>query len=85
MKTKAILALTLLTIFCFPLNSLAQPLPPEEHNNTNDQNPPGGGAPIAGGIGEFVILSLAYGGYKIVNTRKEKKFSPQQTFTVRKR
>jgi len=51
----------ILLIF-FSYNIFAQPTPPDipggGHGQTNNQ--PGGGAPIDGGIGTFLILSSLY-------------------------
>jgi hypothetical protein len=75
--TKALTTvLILITIILFTINPLiAQngdpPPPPGEHGQNGNQ-PPGGCAPITGGIGILLALGAAYGGNKLRNTRKNK-------------
>lgn len=71
MKTKirliaAVLTITLLTISPLVLNAQGgnPPPPPGEHGQNGNQ-PPGGGAPIAGGIGILLALGAVYGGKKV--------------------
>lgn len=44
---------------------VGQEPPPPPHNHGSDGNVPGGGAPIAGGIGILLALGAAYGGKKV--------------------
>lgn len=60
----------LILIMGFSISSLmlmAQdpPPPPSEGHGQNDNQLPGGGAPLTGGIGILLLLCSAYGGYKI--------------------
>jgi hypothetical protein len=69
MKTLIKTIITLFTITLITINPLSAqngdpPPPPGEHGQTGNQ-PPGGGAPIAGGIGILLALGAAYGGKKV--------------------
>lgn len=46
------------------------PPPPGEHGQNGNQ-PPGGGAPITGGIGILLALGAAYGGKKVYDVTKK--------------
>jgi hypothetical protein len=65
----SLLTITLLTISLLTINlsvvyaDSPPPPPPPGHNST--ENVPGGGAPIAGGIGILLALGAAYGGMKV--------------------
>lgn len=66
--------ITLITITLLSINlSYSQngdpPPPPGEHGQTGNQ-PPGGGAPITGGIGILLALGAAYGWKKMHDRRK---------------
>lgn len=51
-------------MFCFSINEImAQPNPPNDHGQGGNE-PPGGGAPIAGGISILITLGAAYGARK---------------------
>lgn len=66
------LILTVLLSIVFSLSMLAQgpPDPPDGHGENDDQQP-GGNAPISSGV--FILLSLgaAYGGRKLYQLREE--------------
>lgn len=69
-----LLSTTLITITLFTINPthlLAQdPPPPPDHNSSG--NVPGGGAPIAGGLGILLILGATYGAKKVYDIQKRK-------------
>jgi len=48
----------------------AQAPPPPGHGQSGDQRP-GGGAPIAGGLGILLALGAAYGAKKVYDARKD--------------
>ena len=62
-----------LFIFTLSLGVFAQgpPNPPDTHG-TNDNEPPGGDAPLTGELILFSIVGLAYTGIKIYKTKKTK-------------
>lgn len=66
----------LLTITLITLNSIAiyagAPPPPPPPGHGSGGNVPGGGAPIAGGIGILLALGAAYGGKKVWDWHKLK-------------
>lgn len=69
--------ITVLLIVGFSMSGLmliAQdpPPPPSEGHGVDDNQLPGGGAPLAGGIGILLLLCSAYGGFKIYLARKTK-------------
>jgi hypothetical protein len=71
--TKSIAALITITLLTINLSGYAgapPPPPPPGHNSTG--NVPGGGAPIAGGIGILLAMGAAYGGKKVYEFRKRK-------------
>ena len=55
-------------LVAFTLNVFSQPDPPGNHGSGNDQNP-GGGAPIGGGIIILLSLGAVYGGKKLYKLR----------------
>jgi len=57
--------LILLTINLITINLAAQDPPPPPPGHGTGGNVPGGGAPIAGGIGILLALGAAYGGKKV--------------------
>ncbi len=59
------LSLTAGEVFAFD-----PPQPPDDHGESGDQ-PPGGGAPISGGIGFFVAMAAAYGTYRLKKQHSE--------------
>jgi hypothetical protein len=63
------IGITLLTINPLSAQNGDPPPPPGEHGQNGNQ-PPGGGAPITGGIGILLALGAAYGGKKIYNLKK---------------
>jgi hypothetical protein len=76
MKTLIKTIITLFTITLITINPLSAqngdpPPPPGEHGQTGNQ-PPGGGAPITGGIGIFLVLGAVYGGKKVWDFNKKK-------------
>ena len=71
MKSK-ILSILFLLAFCFTIDfAIAQPPPPPGHGSTANQTPPGGGAPIAGGIGILLAMGVVYGTRKFYISKKE--------------
>ena len=69
-KTAAtLITITLLTFNTATLSAQDPPPPPPDHGTGG--NVPGGGAPIAGGIGILLVLGAAYGGKKVWDMRKE--------------
>ncbi|MEA3444090.1 MAG: hypothetical protein U9R19_05120 [Bacteroidota bacterium] len=68
---KIILSLTIIFVFALGNNIIAQPQPPGEHGSSNNENPPGGGAPIGGGMLIFIGLATAYGFKKSFDSNKE--------------
>jgi hypothetical protein len=69
--TKTLAALITITILTINLSVVyAGAPPPPGHNSTG--NVPGGGAPIAGGIGILLALGAAYGGKKVYDYKKRK-------------
>ena len=74
MKAKKIITLViiLLTItLSYPQQSRADdpPVLPSAHASNNDEEP-GGGAPISGGIGFLVVMGVAYGTRKFFKQGK---------------
>lgn len=67
---KKLIIIVVLIIVPVILPSQNPPPPPPGHGMSG--NVPGGGAPIAGGIGILLLLGAAYGGKKIydINNRK---------------
>jgi len=69
MKTFSKSILTLITITLLTINSTTlsaqEPPPPPPPGHNSGGNVPGGGAPIAGGIGIMLALGAAYGGKKV--------------------
>ncbi len=61
--------LILLTINLITINLYAQDPPPPPPDHGSGGNVPGGGAPIAGGIGILLALGAAYGGKKVWDFR----------------
>ncbi len=54
------------------VDTYAQPGPPADHGQTGDESP-GGGAPLASGVGFLVAMATMYGARTIfVNTRDHK-------------
>jgi hypothetical protein len=62
--------ITLLTINPISAQNGDPPPPPGEHGQNGNQ-PPGGGAPIAGGMGILLALGAAYGGKKVYDLTKK--------------
>jgi amino acid transporter len=56
-------ALIAFSLFSFSLSAQDPPPPPPGHGTGG--NVPGGGAPIAGGIGILLALGAVYGGKKV--------------------
>ena len=72
MKSK-LLVLVISIMLCFSVSEImAQPSPPDDHGSTGNEVP-GGGAPITGGIGIFVMLGVAYSAKKLFLSNKEEK------------
>ena len=74
MKNQIITLIFTIVFILFAYNGFSQndgPPDPGAHGETGDQ-PPGGNAPIGGGL--FILLGLgaAYGGRKLYNMRDEK-------------
>jgi hypothetical protein len=65
-----LITITLLTINPLSAQNGDPPPPPGEHGQNGNQ-PPGGGAPIAGGIGILLALGAVYGGKKVWDFRKK--------------
>jgi hypothetical protein len=51
--------------------STPPPPPPNEGHGTSNNQVPGGGAPLANGLGILLLFSSAYGGFKIYRARKD--------------
>ena len=64
-KIKYIIACLLIA---FTLNVFSQPNPPGNHGSGNNEAP-GGGAPIGGGLLILLGLGAVYGGKKLYNLR----------------
>ena len=54
-----------ITIILASICLYAQPVPPPSQNGQNG-NQPGGGAPLDGGIGFLLLMSVAYGTKKTI-------------------
>ncbi len=65
MKKFLIIIISLYFINILSVN--AQPVPPTNHGNT--QNQPGGGAPIDGGVGFLLVLGAFYSFIKVNKLR----------------
>ena len=71
--TKTLTALITITLLTFNTATLfAQDPPPPPPDHGTGGNVPGGGAPIAGGIGILLVLGAAYGGKKVYDFKKRK-------------
>ena len=58
-------------VFLLPLGLSADPPGmPGSHGTNGDQAPPGGGAPIGGGIAMLIAMSAAYGSKKLYQLKQ---------------
>jgi len=71
-KVFKVLLLNIVMVLALLISNPVQADPPGMpggHGGSNDQ-PPGGGAPIGGGIGILLLLGAAYGSKKIMTDTK---------------
>jgi len=77
MKSVVKISILVIALFLFMIgkNTLIAQEPPHPpangHGNTGNQPPPGGGAPLDGGAGTLVALSLLYMARKISNHKPD--------------
>ena len=67
----SIAAIFSLQLIANNVNAWDPPPPPNGHGETGDQEPAGGGAPIAGGIPLLILMGAAYGAKRYIGIIKE--------------
>ena len=62
---------SVLAVFIFSIGVMAQPPDPPGGHGSDDDELPGGDAPIGGGTFVLMGLAVAYGGKKVFNLLKQ--------------